>query len=340
MSDTIDVDDHVATALEDAFPDRTVDEVGPAGPSWNDANETVRVGFADGGAAYLKTAVSGDGTRIARERAAIEYADARVDVPVPSVIASDAAGPIPYLATAPVEGRTVAERWGEWSVADRVGAIRALGRALADLHARPFERHGHIVGGDDARGVSERTSGESASDGVELVLETGSWTDVLADRIDLIRDLASTDRFAHRFEAVRAAVLENRRLLDDAPAALLHGDPAKPNCIHRDGTIGFLDWEIAHVGDPARELRRTERQVVPDDGPDAERLATALREGYRDRAGSLPDGFEERAPVYDLLWLLSTAASFDKMVEFEDRDPEAAAAHLEDEFDRRLDDLR
>ena len=340
MSDTIDVDDSVATALEDAFPERAVDEVGPAGPSWNDANETVRVAFADGGAAYLKTAVSGDGTRIARERAVLEYAAARVDVAVPSVIASDAAGPVPYLATAPIEGRTVAERWADWDADDRVDAVRAVGGALAALHARPFERHGHVVGGSEARGASERTNGETGSDGAELALETDSWTAVLADRIDLIRDLASTDRFEHRYDDVRAAVLENRHRLDDAPAALLHGDPAKPNCIHRDGTVGFLDWEIAYVGDPARELRRTEQQLVPGDVPYTERLITALREGYRTRAGSLPDGFEERAPVYDLLWVLSTAATFDKWIEFEDRDPEAAAATLEDEFDRRLDDLR
>jgi aminoglycoside phosphotransferase len=75
------------------------------GPSWNDANETVKVAFEDGGVAYLKRAVDGDGDRLESARAATAYVDARHGVTVPTVCASDVDREVPYLATAPLDGR-------------------------------------------------------------------------------------------------------------------------------------------------------------------------------------------------------------------------------------------
>jgi len=37
------MDDTVASVLDAAFPDRDVDDIGSTGPSWNEANDTVRV---------------------------------------------------------------------------------------------------------------------------------------------------------------------------------------------------------------------------------------------------------------------------------------------------------
>lgn len=92
------MDDQVASVLERAFPDRTVAEVGSTGPSWNDKNRTVGIEFSDGRAIYLKTTLEGDGSRIARARAVIDYVGANYEVAMPTVLASDADGQTPYLA--------------------------------------------------------------------------------------------------------------------------------------------------------------------------------------------------------------------------------------------------
>ena len=70
------MDADVATTVRAAFPDRDVASADVVGPSWNEANETVKLAFEDGGVAYLKRAVDGDGDRIASARAATAYVGA------------------------------------------------------------------------------------------------------------------------------------------------------------------------------------------------------------------------------------------------------------------------
>lgn len=320
----VDGDEAVEAALADAFPARRVEESSGVGPSWNDANRAVRVDFADGDAAFLKVAVDGDGSRIATERAVIPYADARCDVAVPTILATGDAASTPYLATAPMDGANFHRPWADWSTDEREREIERVGAALAAIHARGFDRHGRIVGGD-AGG---------------LTVETGSWTETLVAEIERDRRLASTDRYDRYFDEVIEAVRANADVLDRAPATLVHGDPAMPNVFRTDAGIGFIDWELAHVGDPARELRRVEGRLTDADGADGERLVAALREGYRRRAGALPAGREERAPVYDAVRLLGTAGFFDKHVEHVDASPEEAAERFERDIERRLDAVR
>jgi aminoglycoside phosphotransferase (APT) family kinase protein len=348
------MNEQVASALERAFPDRDVAEIGPTGPSWNDTNRTVRIEFADGESMYLKVATDGDGTGVARECAAIAYADANSEVPVPEILASDADGAVPYLATAPMTGRNLLDGWAESggdedcdadvdrqpdadheSDADRkldpncessprVTMARKVGRALASVHAVRFESHGHVVGGD--------------ADGLEL--RTGAWTDVLVEQIGDVRSLASSDRFDHHFDEVIAAVEANRDVLEDAPAAFVHGDPARPNCVRDDGRIGFIDWENAHVGDPARDLYRARDQQfggLRSDGP--EQVVAAFHDGYRERAGGLPDGFAERRPVYEAVRFLGRSGFFDKWVEFADESSDELAALMREEMARRLNEI-
>lgn len=323
--DSVD-DPIVAAALDDAVPDRAVSEVNPAGPSWNDRNRTVRVAFANGETAFLKAVADGDGSRIERERAVIDYAGAHCDVAVPTILSSDADGPTPYLLTAPMPGRNFHRPWADWGPDRRAAEIERVGAALAAVNESEFERHGHVVGG--------------GADG--LALETGTWTDVLVDVVERKRRLGTSDRFDHYFDEVVIAVEANRDLLDAAPAALVHSDPAMPNVFRSERTIGFVDWELAHVGDPARELHRARDQLIEarDGLADRERLVEALRSGYRERAGSLPDGLEDRRPVYEAVRLLGTAGFFDKAVEHADRSPSAYAAWVETEMERRLGAIR
>ncbi|WP_225335150.1 phosphotransferase family protein [Halomicrobium urmianum] len=307
----------VEPVLDEAFPGRSVADLRPAGISWNDQNETVAVEFADGESVFLKAAVDGDGSRVARECAVIDYVRSRRDVAVPTVVASDAGGDPPYLATAPMDGRNVAEGWPEWDDAERVATTRRVGAALAEVHDTAFESHGHVEGGGPG----------------ELVLDGGTWTDVLVDEIEAQRARSSTDRFEGYFDEVVAAVEGNRPLLDEAPAVLTHGDPAQPNLFRLDGAIGFVDWEISHVGDPAYELYRAEQQFLFDDD---EWVRDVLHEGYAERAGSLPEGYEDRVPVYEAVWHVYNLGLFDKW----DDTSEEAAAQAEAEMERYLDAIR
>lgn len=320
----------VETALAAAFPNREVASITDPGPSWNEANETVRVAFADGDTAYLKVAADGDGTRIARERAVCAYLSSRGDVAVPRIVAADPTASVPYLATEPMAGEALLSRWDEADATGRETLVRAVGESLAHLHDRRFDEHGIVVGGS-----VDRDEGDPS-----LAVRTDDWSTVLAETVEEVRTLGAADRFARAFDAVLDAIDDRRDTLDDAPAALLHGDPARPNCVVTgDGgtPIGFLDWERAHVGDPARDLHRLrEQQLATLDAPAPAEFVEALYAGYRDVAGSLPDGFEERAPIYGATWTLGYATVLDRLADFRDEPREAVATLIEAEVDRYL----
>ncbi|WP_343123566.1 hypothetical protein [Haloparvum sedimenti] len=132
------------------------------------------------------------------------------------------------------------------------------------------------------------------------------------------------------------------------PAALLHGDPAMPNCFLTPrfancdppgpaAVLGLLDWEIAHVGDPVREIRRAERQLFePPFGAPDERLLAAFRDAYRQRAGGLPAGHDERRPVYDAPTYLGVSGYLDEHAAHRERSREELATAMAAEMDRLL----
>ena len=302
----MDPDAAVDGALGAAFPDRSVADVEAVGPSWHDDTRTVRVAFDDGGTAYLKVAVDGDGARVAREAAVLRFVAADRDTRVPRVLAVDPAGDPPCLATAPLEGAPLDAR-------DRSAAlVRRVGWTLGGVHEAAFDAHGTVTGG-------------GADD---LDVERAPWPEVLRDRIGRMRRRAPADRFPDHFERVAEAVDAHRERLVDAPATLVHGDPAAPNCVV---------WEEAHVGDPARDLHRARDQHVGPAPPDrAERLVAALHAGYRERTGALPDGFAERRPVYDAVRYLGRSGYVERYAAWHGVDPDAFAAEVDREMERRL----
>ncbi|MFD1512842.1 phosphotransferase family protein [Halomarina rubra] len=314
------MDDRLATALDCAFPDREVATVDTTGPSWNHRNETVRVTFGDDEQVYLKVATDGDATRIVRERAVVEYVGANRAVPVPTVRVCDPDATVPYLVTDPVDGPTLLESWSEARTEERATLARQVGASLARLHAERFERAGRILGGD--------------ADGLDL--DTAPWTDVLRDWIEWYREYSPSDRFDHHFDAVSDAVETHRGSLDAAPTALLHTDTARANCFVDEETVGFLDWEIAQVGDPVWDVTRGRYYLVGvrDDAPDA--IVDAYLDGYRETAGGLPAGYDERVALYRAVWFLSWSGFFDNYLEFVEESPAALADWVESEMDRRL----
>jgi aminoglycoside phosphotransferase len=313
--------DPVDAALAAAFPDRAVRDVEPTGPSWNEANETVRVAFADGTTAYLKVARDGDGTRFARERAVTTYVAARTKVPVPEVSAVDPDGDPPYLVTAPVDGEPLLRRWDVTDDAGRRRLASEVGRALARLHGLRFDGHGRFDGG--------------GADG--LTFERRPWPELLAADVREMRERAPSPRFPAYYDDLLAAIEANRDRLADAPAALLHGDPARPNAVVADGRVGFLDWERAHAGDPVRELcRARDQQFAGVREPADPAIVDAFHDGYRAVAGSLPAGYTERRPVYDAVRLAAPVGYFDNYLEFAGLEETAFADWLREEMDDRL----
>lgn len=319
------VPDLLVAAVDAAFPTRTVADVGSTGPSWNEQNQTIRVSFTDDGVAFLKAATDGDGTRVARERAVIDYVQASTDIGVPNILSVAPEGNPPHLATAALGETSLRVQLDESDDTAQLSLLGRVGRALARLHDHRFDRHGAIVGGD--------------ADG--LTVETAPWPDVLRDRIALARSVAPAERFAHHYDEVAAAVEANRDTLAKAPAALVHGDPAAPNTFVLPGRVGFIDWELAHVGDPARELHRATDQLLADaDGNAPDEMVQALHDGYRDHAGSLPDGYAERKPIYDAERFLGRTGFFENWVEYAETDPETLAERFETEMQRRLTVIR
>jgi aminoglycoside phosphotransferase (APT) family kinase protein len=329
------MDERVETALGEAFPGRSVDRTFGVGPSWNGANETVGVAFADGERAFCKVAVAGDGSRIARELAVLRYLDAERSVSGPAVLAGDPDATVPYLVTAPAPGRELLDVWEEANEDRREALLRRVGATLATLHAERFESHAEIVGG--------RVGADGAP---SLALDPAPWPDVLRATIERTREIGTSERLADHYDAVFDCVEANRDRLEGAPAALLHGDVAMPNLFVVDDGAGAaagpdgivpIDWELAHVGDPARDLVRAEDQLLNGfDSRGPERYAAALYQGYRDRASGLPRGFAERRAVYEVVRMLGRSGFVDQWVTYLDEPLESLVDRADAELRSRL----
>lgn len=350
-----DESEPVKRALRAAFPDRTVDRVTGVGPSWNGANETVGVVFDDGERAFLKVALADESRRLARECAVLGYVGAYGPLPVPEVLAADPDGDPAYLATTPAPGRGLLEVYEAATDRERERLLRRVGAALAALHADRFAGHGEIVGTGTERGsaaderAADRGPTESAgsAESAGLAIEFAPWTDVLLATIERTREIGTSERLADHYDAVVDCVRANRGLLDGAPAALVHGDVTKPNLFVAteggdrdvaDTGIAAIDWELSHVGDPARDLVRAEDQLLNGfDSTGPERFAAALREGYRERAGGLPAGFERRRPVYEVVRMLGRSGFVDQWTTYLDEPLDALVERADAELRARLD---
>jgi aminoglycoside phosphotransferase (APT) family kinase protein len=335
----------IERALAAAFPDRAVDRLTGVGPSWNGANETVGVVFADGGRAFLKIALADESRRLARERAVLRYVAEHGPLAVPEVLAAEPDGDPAYLATAPAPGRGLLDAYEAASDDERERLLRRVGAALAALHADRFPDHGEIVGAGTERGsAAERaaTAEKETSAGPDgptgLSIAFAPWSDVLLATVERTREIGTSERLASHYDAVIDCVRANRETLDEAPAALLHGDVTKPNLFVDADAVAAIDWELSHVGDPARDLVRAEDQLLNGfDSTGPERFAAALREGYRERAGGLPAGFERRRPLYEVVRMLGRSGFVDQWATYLDEPVDALIERADAELRARLD---
>ncbi len=164
------------------------------------------------------------GSRMAVEATLLAAARA-AGVPVPGVVAAGAAGGLAagWLVVERLEGETIPRkllRDPEWAAA-RADLTAQCGAALAAVHRIPP---------DDVPGLPRR--------------------DPLGDPLPLLDDLGES----------RPAVELGARWLqlhrsDPGPRVAVHGDFRMGNLlVGPDGLRAVLDWELAHVGDPAEDL--------------------------------------------------------------------------------------
>jgi len=150
-------------------------------------------------------------------------------VPVAAVVASDA-GPDgddalgAWIVLEHVDGETIPRRIlrdDEFEHA-RQRLVDQCGRALAGIHCIPLDRAGELTSGDQVdqfRGV-----------------------------LDFFGDPHPAFEIAFRW-------LEANRPAGQRPDAVVHGDFRIGNLIvGHDGLRAVLDWELAHLGDPAEDL--------------------------------------------------------------------------------------
>jgi len=318
------VTEAVDAALAAAFPDRTVAETTVPEGADHPGNHTVGVRFADGSHAYCKVATDGDARRVLRDAAAARYVRANARLRAPRVLAVDGEADSPYVATAPLSGESMLGRQRTTDVDGRVDLVAILGRTLALLHETRFETPGRIVGGD--------------ADGLDLVETT--WPDALRTTLEERTEMHFADRFAAVPERVDALLADAADALAGFDPTLCHEDPNRGNVLLApDEPPGLIDWETAVVGDPALSLARGESHHV--DVADAaadlrERLRTALYEGYRDVAGDLPPGYDQRRPIYRVVTFALTAQTFDLWAPDASEPTAELAEWVESEFDRRV----
>jgi aminoglycoside phosphotransferase (APT) family kinase protein len=173
-----------------------------------------------------------DGLRL--EYDVVSYV-ARSEVPAPRPLwfQEDCSGTPAFAATG-LPGGLLGDVWG-WAERPASSAVRDLGHAMGTLHAldtsqldslplSPLSSHqDHVVA------IAERRE----------VLE-GIWPE--------------DDAFRPVFERVLVWLEENAPE-DTSTQALVHGDFGLHNILFLDGHLtGLLDWERAHLGNPAEDL--------------------------------------------------------------------------------------
>jgi aminoglycoside phosphotransferase len=306
----------IEQAVNATFPTRSVQTIETQ--NTRPGNETGFVAFSNGESCYVKTATD-TSIRLTRETAATRYAGKNCEIEIPSVIAADTTGDLPYLITEPLPGTVLSTPWTE--DADRASLLKQTGFTIAGVHETGFDHSGIITDG--------------SADTLELTEIT--WTETLCKTIEWRAEDWFADRFSDIPERLTETIREIHPTLDSTTPTLLHGDPGRNN-IHLDPN-GLLDWERAFVGDPAFGLTNAAfHHLDQPDVDEAERstLVSALYEGYRERAGELPNGLDDRRPLYRATSYLLYPQAFNDWASSIDVPDDELAADVRDEFDTRL----
>lgn len=167
-----------------------------------------------------------------------------------------------------------------------------------------------------------------------------TWTETLCNTIEW----RAQDWFADRFSDLPSRLIDTiqavKPTLDGIAPTLIHGDLSRIN-VYLDPD-GLLDWERALVGDPAFGLvEATFHHLGQPDVSENERsaLRSVLYDGYRERAGALPTGLEEKRALYRAIANLLIPQAFNDW-ESSAGLRDGVAAEVREDFESRLDQAR
>jgi fructosamine-3-kinase len=319
------MDQVVEKVVHQAFPDRDIATIAEAPNSELPGNHMARLNFTDESVIFLKIRVDGDATRNRREVASTQYARAQSGIEVPRVVAADSEFTPPYMATAPIGEIPMSNNFD--SPSNYRTVAHDIGRTIAGISAADSEDHGWIVDGDETG----------------LDCETGTWSEVLVTVVQQeAEELPYPDRFADVPERVTELFEENNGILDGATPTLVHQD-IRPENVFDGDRLGAVDWEWTLVGDSGLGLCWGEYWVgdqVDVSASERDRLRKRLHKGYREYAGSLPTGFEERRPFYRVLTYLATLKTFEFWAPEADEPTGQVADRVRDELNRRIETAR
>jgi aminoglycoside phosphotransferase (APT) family kinase protein len=156
-------------------------------------------------------------------------------VEVPKPLALEESGQVfgaPFLLSAKARGGTIGHMFQLPETRD-FALCSDVAQQLARIHRIPVAAFGDWI--DNAAGKT--------SDKVHQWLSTG------------YRDLQACNLYSTVFETAFAWLRANAEVNDQCPRALVHGDYGLNNILIDDGRVtAILDWEFAHIGNPAYDL--------------------------------------------------------------------------------------
>jgi len=229
------------------------------------------------GSAYivkLYTQRKGDGTKKEdRLCHALRYL-----VPTPEVIAlGKTQEGTPYLVSRRMHGTTLQLIWNGLSEAEKRQYSAALGTTLALIHNSPTAEIEDVVP------RPEQPLQQSVRKRVRDLLDTAVRQKLLS--------LETAD-------GLRAYCNARTESVSEAEAVLLHGGFRPGNLIVAEGRVtGVIDWEDAHLGDPAEELALVLHRTVP------EAFHESFLASYQ-ASRPLPPSLDSLRLVYPLLYYL------------------------------------
>ncbi|ELY92766.1 aminoglycoside phosphotransferase [Natrialba hulunbeirensis JCM 10989] len=155
---------------------------------------------------------------------------------------------------------------------------------------------------DDTAGVFD-VFGQPRNDGTSLSLAAhDTWTDAVIKRINHHRQYLAAKGYADVADAVGRFFRDNLRVFDDVGEPVLcHGD-VHPEHLSRTSENGCIaiDFEHALVAPAEYDYWRTVMPYFEESDTVDETVTRAFRDGYGS-VRPLPDGFEERRPLYRLI---------------------------------------
>lgn len=249
-------------------------------------NIVCRLRTADGRRRVLKLARTGERSPGLVREPAVYAMLRRHGLPVPRIECEDLHGQLvgrPWFVAEDAGRRSAGDPSG-LSPSNRRILYRRVGRLLAEAHQLTFDRPADFAGGGLVPARFDRSPLQA-------------WHQHQlheVQRLGLIGNGRSDDALLPR-STFSAAADSLANLPRPTGYALCHGDFNPNQCVRRGPIItAVVDWEAAHIGDPAYDFAAFEvmlRITVPRD------LADAAIEGYRERHPISPSLEEAYRPV-------------------------------------------